>query len=40
MQCEKNSVYIAGFEDGEGGHKPRNADSLQTPENARKRILP
>ena len=20
MQCEKNSVHIAGFEDGEGGH--------------------
>ena len=40
MQCENNSVHIAGIEDGEGGHKPRNADTLQTLEKARKQILP
>ena len=30
MQCEKNSVHIAGTEDGEGGHRPRNADTPDT----------
>ena len=39
MQSEKDSTAIAGFEDGGGGHEPRDTGGIKKLEKARKQRL-